>query len=104
IAGPALGTDPRRQVEFLDPTIEGVLLPSLSIVPRDSGVRSFDVGPALRLWITQDSTVPTGFVLYSEGEVFQEQRPAFFSSRAANPALRPKLRISYVTRREGAIP
>lgn len=104
IAGPALGTDPRRQVEFLDPTIEGVLLPSLNIVPRDSGVRSFDVGAALRLWITQDSTLSTGFVLYSEGEVFQEQRPAFFSSRAADRTLRPKLRISYVTRREGAIP
>ena len=104
IAGPALGADPRRLVEFLDPTLEGVALPSLSIVPRDSGVRSFDVGAALRLWITQDSTLPTGFVMYSEGEGFQEQRPAFFSSRAVNPALRPKLRISYVTRREGAIP
>lgn len=104
IAGPALGTDPRRLVEFLDPTLEGVALPSLKLVPRDSGVRSFDVGAALRLWITQDSTLPTAFVMYSEGEGFQEQRPAFFSSRASNPALRPKLRISYVTRREGAIP
>ena len=104
IAGPALGTDPRRQVEFLDPTLEGVLLPSLNVVPRDSGVKSFDVGSALRLWITQDSTIPTGFVLYSEGETFQEQRPAFYSRRAANPALRPRLRVTYTTRREGAIP
>jgi hypothetical protein len=104
IAGPAFGTDPRRLVEVLDPTLEGVLLPSLRITPRDSGVKSFDVGAALRLWITQDSTLPTSFVLYSEGEVFQEQRPAFFSSRASNPAVRPKLRISYTTRREGAVP
>lgn len=104
IAGPALGTDPRRQVELLDPTIEGVLLPSLSIMPADSGVRSFDVGSALRLWVTQDSTVPTGFVLYSEGETFQEQRPAFYSRRNSNAALRPRLRVTYTTRREGAIP
>lgn len=104
IAGPAFGTDPRRLVEVLDPTLEGVLLPSLRIAPRDSGVKSFDVGSALRLWITQDSTLPTSFVLYSEGEVFQEQRPAFFSSRAVNAALRPKLRVSYTTRREGAVP
>jgi len=104
IAGPALGSDPRRIVEFLDPTIEGVLLPSLRITPADSGVKSFDVGAALRLWITQDSTRATNFVLYSEGEVFQEQRPAFYSRRNSNPALRPRLRVTYTTPREGAIP
>ena len=104
IAGPALGTDPRRQVELLDPTLEGVTLPSLNIVPRDSGVKSFDVGAALRLWITQDSSLSTGLVLYSESETFQEQRPSFYSRRATNPALRPRLRLSYTTRREGAIP
>ena len=104
IAGPALGTDPRRSVEFLDPTIEGLPLPSLNVIPRDSGVKSFDVGSALRLWIAQDSTLPTGFVLYSEGETYQEQRPAFYSRRAANQVLRPRLRITYTTRREGAIP
>jgi hypothetical protein len=104
IAGPALGSDPRRIVEFLDPTLEGVLLNSLGIAAADSGVRSFDVGEALRLWITQDSTRATNFVLYSEGEGFLEQRPAFYSHRNANAALRPRLRVTYTTRREGAIP
>ena len=104
IAGPALGADPRRLVEVLDPLIEGVQLSSLRIAPGDSGVRAFDVASALRLWSGQDSTVPTNFVLYSEGETFQEQRPAFFSSRHPNPAVRPRLRITYTTRREGAIP
>ena len=104
IAGPALGTDPRRIVEFLDPTIEGVLLPSLRIVPADSGVKSFDVGEVLRLWITQDSARATNLVLYSEGETFQEQRPAFYSRRNSNPALRPRLRVTYTTPRKGAIP
>lgn len=104
IAGPALGTDPRRLVEFLDPTIEGVLLPSLRILPADSGVKAFDVGAALRLWITQDSLLPTSFILYSEGETFQEQRPAFFSRRSAMPAVRPRLRVTYTVRREGALP
>ena len=104
IAGPALGSDPRRLVEFLDPTIEGVLLPSLRILPADTGVKSFDVGAALRLWIAQDSLLPTSFVLYSEGETFQEQRPAFFSRRSTTPAVRPRLRVTYTVRREGAIP
>ncbi len=104
IAGPALGTDPRRQVEFLDPTLEGVVLPSLRLTPADSGVKSFDVGSALRLWINQDSSIATGFVLYSEGETYQEQRPAFYSRRNTIPALRPRLRVTYTTRREGAIP
>lgn len=104
IAGPALGTDPRRQVEFLDPTIEGVLLPSLRLAPADSGLRSFDVGSALRLWVNQDTSIATGLVLYSEGEAFQEQRPAFYSRRNTNPTLRPRLRVTYTTRREGAIP
>jgi hypothetical protein len=104
IAGPALGTDPRRLVEFLDPTLEGVLLPSLRVAPADSGVKSFDVGTALRLWVAQDSLLPTSFILYSEGETFQEQRAAFFSRRSATAALRPRLRITYTTRREGATP
>ncbi len=104
IAGPAFGTDPRRQVEFLDPTIERVSLPSLLLTPADSGVRSFDVGAALRLWVAQDSTIPTAFVLYSEGETFQEQRPAFYSRRNSVTALRPRLRVTYTARREGAIP
>lgn len=104
IAGPALGTDPRRQVEFLDPTIEGVLLPSLRLAPADTGVKSFDVGSAVRLWITQDSSLATGFVLYSEGETFQEQRLSFFSRRSAVASLRPRLRVTYTTRREGAVP
>lgn len=104
VAGPALGSDPRRLVELLDPTIEGVLLPSLRLAPADSGVKSFDVGSALRLWVTQDSTVPTAFALYSESETFQEQRVSFYSRRNAVTALRPRLRVTYTTRREGAIP
>jgi hypothetical protein len=104
IAGPALGTDPRRAVELLDPLLEGVQLASLAIAPADSGVRSFDVGDALRRWIVQDSTIPTSFILYSEGEIFQEQRPAFFSRRSPVAAVRPRVRLTYTTRREGAIP
>jgi hypothetical protein len=104
VAGPALGTDPRRQVEFLDPTIEGVLLPSLRLTPADSGLKSFDVGAAVRLWLAQDSTIATGFALYSEGEAFQEQRLAFYSRRNTIASLRPRLRVTYTNRREGAVP
>jgi hypothetical protein len=104
VAGPALGTDPRRVVEFLDPTLEATQLRSTRIFAADSGVRSFDVGQALRIWQVQDSTLPTDFVLYGEGETYQEQRPAFFSRRSANAAVRPRLRVTYTLRREGAIP
>jgi hypothetical protein len=104
VAGPALGTDPRRVVEFLDPTLEATQLRSTQIFAADSGVRSFDVGQALRIWQVQDSTLPTDFVLYGEGETYQEQRPAFFSRRSANAAVRPRLRVTYTLRREGAIP
>jgi len=103
IAGPALGADRRRLVEFLDPTLEGPLLPSLRVAPADSGVRSFNVGTALTVWQAQDSTLATNFILYGEGETFQEQRPAFYSRRNANPAVRPRLRVTYTLRREGAV-
>jgi hypothetical protein len=104
IAGGAFGGDTRRTAEVIDPLLEGALLPSLNVAPRDSGVRSFDIGSALRLWVAQDSTLPTSFVLFSEGENFQEQRPAFYSRRATNAAVRPKIRITYTTRRDGVIP
>ena len=104
IAGPALSGDPRRLAEVLDPTLEGVQLPSLRLTVADSGVKAFDVGGALRLWVGQDTSVATNFILYSEGETLQEQRPAFFSRRATVPSLRPRLRVTYTTRREGAIP
>lgn len=104
IAGPVFGTDVRRQVELLDPLLEGVQLPSLLIAPRDSGVKSFDVAAAVRVWLAQDATIPTSFVLYSEGEAFQEQRAAFYSHRSAIASVRPRLRVTYTTRREGVIP
>ncbi len=104
IAGPVFGSAPRRLVEFLDPTLEGSQLPSLLVFAGDSGVRSFDVGRALELWQAQDSTLPTNFVLYGEGETYQEQRPAFYSRRNGTAAVRPRLRVTYTLRREGAIP
>jgi hypothetical protein len=104
IAGPALQSEPRRFVEVLDPTLEGATLSALRIAPADTGVKSFDVGNAIRFWVASDTTRATALVLYSEGEVFQEQRPAFYSRRSSNPALRPRLRVTYTTRREAAIP
>jgi hypothetical protein len=104
VAASALSRDPRRVVEFLDPTLEATQLRALQLFAADSGVRSFDVGQALRVWQILDSTVPTDFVLYGEGETFQEQRPAFYSRRNANAAVHPRLRVTYTLRRDGAIP
>ena len=104
IAGSALLSEPRRIAEVLDPTIEGVQLLSLRLAPSDSGVKAFDIGSALSLWQSQDSAAPTNLVLFSEGETFQTQRLAFFSQRSGTPSLRPRLRVTYTVRREGAIP
>jgi len=104
IGGPAFGADRRRLVEFLDPTLEGAQLPSVRVVAADSGVRSFDIVDALRVWRAQDASLATNFILYGEGETYQVQRPAFYSRRNANASVRPRLRVTYTLRREGAIP
>ena len=71
-------------------------LDSLSIVPGDSAVRSFEVVGLTRLWKQQTSTVAQRAVALLSG--FEGQRPAqidFYSTRAP-VGLRPRLRITYV--------
>jgi hypothetical protein len=92
----------RLRSELLDPILEAVLLRTVRAAPRDSGVRSFDISNALRAW--SDSLRPTELVMYSESEGSREQRIAFYSRRNANPALRPRIRITYIPRQRVLLP
>lgn len=90
-------TDLHTQLEFAGSALF-FNIDSLSTVPKDSGQVSLEMVSLVRQWKGKD-TVQTprlaGLYLTSEAS-----RPASFDffSREAAPALRPKLRITYVTR------
>ncbi len=72
--------------------------------PGNSGVQTIEIAQVLALWRTQTATTtPRAIVLQSaqEGESPLEAR--FYSLEAA-PALRPKLRITYSTRKSKGLP
>jgi hypothetical protein len=95
-------TDARR---IIDLTAEGPLagLDSTRLVPRDSGLRVINVLNIARTWRTLPNNVPRAlaFRLTREGSEPGELR---FFSRTAAPALRPRIRITYLPRSLGAIP
>jgi hypothetical protein len=71
-------------------------LDSLSLVPNDSGVRSFEIVGLTRLWKQQSATSAQRAIALLSG--FEAQRPGqidFYSTRAP-VGLRPRLRITYV--------
>jgi hypothetical protein len=77
---------------------------TLKVSPGDSGVKEFEIASVISLWRSQkvDQT-PRAIVLISttEGQAALEAR--FFSIEAA-PELRPRLRISYSTRKSRGLP
>lgn len=82
-----------------------VILPSLALVPADSGVRRFEIVNALRRWRFEDSTLTQrAIVLQSSGEGVLPQIVYFFSSEAPVHSLRPQLRLSYVPRSSSGLP
>lgn len=95
-------TDPRR---ILDLSAEGAFaaLDTTRLVPRDSGQRIVNVLNLVRSWRTLASNVPRALAFRISGEGAQAAEFRFFSSEAA-PGLRPRLRITYLPRTEGAIP
>ncbi len=79
-------------------------LDTLRVASGDSGVRAVEVAQIIALWRTQkvDET-PRAIVLVSGTEGQAPQRAIFFSIEAA-PELRPRLRISYSTRKSRGLP
>ena len=95
-------TDARR---ILDLSAEGVFaaLDTTRLVPRDSGQRILNVLNLVRSWRSLAANVPRALAFRISGEGAQAAEIRFFSSEAA-AGLRPRLRITYQPRTEGAIP
>lgn len=102
LAAPTV-TDIASQLQFV--ATPGFLgLDSLRLAPGDSGLRSFEIAGLARTWRAQPLTVsPRTLALRSAAE---GQLPAEidFYSTAAPPALRPRLRITYVPQTNFGIP
>jgi hypothetical protein len=94
LAGPTI-TDITSALQFIG--VNGQFgLDSAVMAPSDSGVRSFEIVGLVRTWKGQPTTVsPRTAALRSGQEGSSPAEFDFFSSKAA-PALRPKLRITYV--------
>lgn len=77
---------------------------TVKLTPGDSGIKELEIAPVISLWRSQkvDQT-PRALVLTTttDGQLALEAR--FFSIEAA-PALRPRLRISYSTRKSTGLP
>jgi hypothetical protein len=99
LAGKAI-TDITRASQI----IQRVSGDTLHVAPSDSGQKNLDIAGIFGVWRLQpDSIAPRAIVLVSsrEGQIPLEAR---FFSIEADPALRPRLRISYSTRRSRGLP
>jgi hypothetical protein len=79
-------------------------LDTVKVAPGDSGVKQLEVAQIISLWRTQKADqTPRAIVLVSGTEGQAPLRAIFFSMEAA-PELRPRLRISYSTRKTSGLP
>lgn len=87
--------EPRRAATLLSPA--DIFTPTLRLVPSDSGTTRLPMGAIIRNWRTNNGTrvLPTALVLRSVFEGSTSRAVRFFGFDAADPALRPKLRVSY---------
>lgn len=94
VAGNEL-TDLRRATTLL--TAGGIFANTLRILPSDSGLRTIEMNTLVRLWATSDGKrpLPTAIVLRSNDEGSSPVAARFFSYTAADPTLRPRLRVTY---------
>lgn len=89
-------TDLHSRLEFAGSVL--VFVDSLSTVPKDSGVVNLEMVKLLRAWKGQDLVrTPRVAALYLSSEGTRVASFDFFSMEAA-AALRPRIRITYVTR------
>lgn len=70
---------------------------TLRLVPGDSGVRVLEMNTLLRQWsaIAGSATIPAALVLRVDSEGVSADGLRFFGINAADPSLRPRLRVSY---------
>lgn len=91
----AVVDNPRRAATLLAPGDQ--FTRALRLVPRDSGLVVLELNRLLRLWGTDDAvaSIPRVIVLRSQSESATPGGIRFFGLGAADPTLRPRLRISY---------
>jgi hypothetical protein len=102
LAGPIV-TDVSSLLQFVGPSGQ-FNLDSVSMAPGDSGLRSFEIVGLVRTWKGQATTVsPRAIALRSGAEGQLPGEFDFFSTRAPD-AVRPRLRITYVTKSSSGLP
>jgi hypothetical protein len=104
LSGPAV-TDLRRAANII--TGAGLLvIDSILVTPRDTGVKSINLFPLLRAWGTQAALVnppPHAVVLRTASESVLPLEALFFDASAPK-GLRPTLHISYIPKVQFGIP
>ncbi|MBX3175467.1 MAG: hypothetical protein KF709_13715 [Gemmatimonadaceae bacterium] len=70
---------------------------TLRLLPADSGVQVLEMNSLLRQWasVSGNADIPAALLLRSGGEGATAGGLRFFGQNAADPALRPRLRVSY---------
>jgi len=103
LAGPPV-TDPAKAAQIVADT--GVVgLKALRTTPASSGVQEVEIAPVFRYWAVQgDTLLPRAVTLRSSQEDFSPQQALFYGPNAADPTVRPKLRISYTLRSRIGLP
>jgi hypothetical protein len=88
-------TDLRRAATLI--TASGLFTNTLRLVPSDSGVRVLEMNGLVRQWGLIDSTanVPSAIVFRTDTEGSAPTAVRFFGINAADPSVRPRLRVSY---------
>lgn len=101
LAGPSV-TDAAKAAQ-LDTALTNFA--PLATLPGASGVREVDIAPAFRFWAAQPAAaLPRAIDLKSAQEDFSPQQALFYSAAASDPALRPRLQISYTLRSRIGVP
>jgi hypothetical protein len=98
--------EPGKAAQLLaDHLVAGQALQSRRLVPGGSGEVSFDIINEVLRFRTDDPTkMQRAIVFGSSGEGSSPGQVIFYSSEASNPALRPRLRITYVPRVNFGLP
>jgi hypothetical protein len=94
--------DVGRSAGIINPP--GLEIDSLKLKPNDSGVRSIEIVGAFRSWqALGPTTLQRAIVIRSSAEGGSAPAVLFFSSEA-DPAQRPRLRLTYVNKVEFGVP
>lgn len=102
VAGPAV-TDPAKAAQIISVTVAAFA--PLRTRPADGGERIVELAPAFDRWaLVGDTLLPRAIILGSGSEDYSPQQALFYSSAAADPSVRPRLRISYTQRSRIGLP